>query len=68
MSRASKSSQDYKQSNTSKLLDRLKERRPELFPLTGVRFHHEPLCESQRRFCDCDCAVTISLPDGRTFS
>jgi len=69
MSRADKSTREFRQSNVSKLLDRLKEREPQLFPLGKIKFTHQSFCDAALWYgaCNCDCTLHL-LTERRTFT
>jgi len=68
MSKADKSRREYKPDRRTILLDRLKISHPEIFPLRGAKYIHTSLCASARYFVACDCNVSITLADGKTYS
>jgi hypothetical protein len=68
VSKASKSLREYVPDRRTVLIDRLKISHPEIFPIRGAKYNHGPLCASARYFVACDCAVTVTLADGKTYS
>jgi hypothetical protein len=67
MSRADKERRTWAPDRKTALVDKLKATHPEIFPLVGHSYVHQPLCPSNK-YCNCTCAVSLKLANGEIYS
>lgn len=64
---ADKERRDWIPDRKTALTDKLKANHPEIFPLVGHTYIHQPLCPSNK-WEKCTCAVSLKLATGEVYS